>query len=624
MGRKRLHQSKMAQLDKAKSRKMKGLFGAAPPSLLPEQCYAGGYHQGAPVYAAARTPFVCSMPPPLYPGCVPPSFLVSPSQLPGAPLVDASCAARPTPGSPGCCFVTFYTRKSALDAQNDLHNMKTLPGMHHPIQMKPADSENRNERKLFIGMLAKECNENDVRVMFSPFGSIEECTVLRDGNGQSKGCAFVTYASRQCAINAIKAMNHSQTMKGCNNPMVVKFADTQKEKEQKRQQQVMTNLWTMANFVNLGTVTPQYLAQAAQAGAFPGFANLPQLSSGHRRFSLGSLNVQQQLAALAAAQASANNSSTGLNSLGLQGLTGQGVTSALALPSSGNNSTDLSCANLQSLAALANLANSPVLSTALPDQPFPPSCLVLTAERHMSAQVTNPGINPMVVQNLAALAAAGSGNNSAGIPGLSAAAVLSRRSSAGNVSGSTSSGNSSLSGVSSLSPVSSMALGMSTNSLTTMGALTNVNGAGGLTANGPSLDALAQAYSGMQQYPSVPGAFAQIGLQQSQNPVGKQVEECFFAAASYAGPEGANLFIYHLPQEFTDSDLAQTFMPFGNVISAKVFIDKQTNLSKCFGFVSYDNSLSAQAAIQAMNGFQIGTKRLKVQLKRSKDASKPY
>ncbi|XP_077492606.1 CUGBP Elav-like family member 1-A isoform X26 [Amblyomma americanum] len=505
--------------------------------------------------------------------------------------------------SRGCCFVTFYTRKSALDAQNDLHNMKTLPGMHHPIQMKPADSENRNERKLFIGMLAKECNENDVRVMFSPFGSIEECTVLRDGSGQSKGCAFVTYASRQCAINAIKAMNHSQTMKGCNNPMVVKFADTQKEKEQKRQQQVMTNLWTMANFVNLGTVTPQYLAQAAQAGAFPGFANLPQLSSG-----LGSLNVQQQLAALAAAQASANNTSTGLNSLGLQGLTGQGVTSALALPSSGNNSTDLSCANLQSLAALANLANSPVHATTLPpDQPLHPSCLVLTTDRHMSAQATNPGINPMVVQNLAALAAAGSGNNSAGIPGLSAA-VLSRRSSAGNVSGSTSSGNSSLSGVSSLSPVSSMALGMSTNSLTTMGALTNVNGAGGLTANGPSLDALAQAYS------AVPGAFAQIGLQQSQNPIGKQVE----------GPEGANLFIYHLPQEFTDSDLAQTFMPFGNVISAKVFIDKQTNLSKCFGFVSYDNSLSAQAAIQAMNGFQIGTKRLKVQLKRSKDASKPY
>ncbi|XP_022236611.1 CUGBP Elav-like family member 2 isoform X10 [Limulus polyphemus] len=462
--------------------------------------------------------------------------------------------------------------------------------MHHPIQMKPADSENRNERKLFIGMLSKKCNENDVRIMFSPFGSIEECTVLRDASGQSKGCGFVTYGSRQCAINAIKGMNHSQTMEGCSSPLVVKFADTQKEKDQKRQQQMMANLWNMTNFGNISTLTPQYLTllqQAAQTGAFGGFTNLPQLTGGEC-YGVGSLSVQQQLAALAAAQASANNSNTGINSLSLQGLTSQGVTAGLSLPTSGNSSSDLSAANLQSLAALANITNNPA------------------------------GLNSMMVQNLAALAAAGGGNNSTGIPGLSAAAVLGRAVKAGNISGNMSSANSSLSGMNSVSPVSSMALGMTTNSLSSMGTLTGMNGLGnttGLATNGPSLDALAQAYSGMQQYPSaLPGTFTQVGLQQSQSPVGKQVE----------GPEGSNLFIYHLPQEFTDSDLAQTFLPFGNVISAKVFIDKQTNLSKCFGFVSYDNAVSAQAAIQAMNGFQIGTKRLKVQLKRSKDASKPY
>jgi hypothetical protein len=34
------------------------------------------------------------------------------------------------------------------------------------------------------------------------------------------------------------------------------------------------------------------------------------------------------------------------------------------------------------------------------------------------------------------------------------------------------------------------------------------------------------------------------------------------------------------------------------------------------GFVSYDSVMSAEAAIEQMNGFQIGTKRLKVQHKR--------
>lgn len=36
--------------------------------------------------------------------------------------------------------------------------------------------------------------------------------MLRDSTGKSKACAFVTYASKQFAINAIKALHHSQTM----------------------------------------------------------------------------------------------------------------------------------------------------------------------------------------------------------------------------------------------------------------------------------------------------------------------------------------------------------------------------------------------------------------------------
>ena len=82
------------------------------------------------------------------------------------------------------------------------------------------------------------------------------------------------------------------------------------------------------------------------------------------------------------------------------------------------------------------------------------------------------------------------------------------------------------------------------------------------------------------------------------------------------GPAGANLFIYHLPHDLTDADLATAFNPFGNVISAKVYVDKYTGESKGFGFVSYDSIIAAEQAIELMNGFQIGNKRLKVQHKR--------
>jgi CUG-BP- and ETR3-like factor len=82
------------------------------------------------------------------------------------------------------------------------------------------------------------------------------------------------------------------------------------------------------------------------------------------------------------------------------------------------------------------------------------------------------------------------------------------------------------------------------------------------------------------------------------------------------GPAGANLFIYHLPHDLTDADLATAFNPFGNVLSAKVYVDKNTGESKGFGFVSYDSVIAAENAIEQMNGFQIGNKRLKVQHKR--------
>jgi len=355
--------------------------------------------------------------------------------------------------SRGCCFVTFYKRKHALDAQNDLHNVKTMPGMHHPIQMKPADTENRNERKLFIGMVCKKLNEDDIKDMFIQFGPIEECTVLRDDNGISRGCAFVTFSNRQVAIVAIKAMHHSLTMEGCSSPMVVKFADTQKEKEQKKVQQIQTNLWSLASVNSTGI-----------SSAYPPLGQ-PQIQSPNS----------------------------------VEGLVGSPLT-----------------------------IGTPQILSHLPHNNYN---LVALQQQLLSLQQQQQLI---------------------GSPGLS---------------------------------TFSQPLG------------------------------IGQPFLPYQATTNSPLADTQR--------VGKiKTPDGTYKPSS--GPDGANLFIYHLPQEFSDTDLTQTFQPFGTIVSAKVFIDKQTNLSKCFGFVSYTTNESAHSAIQAMNGFQIGNKRLKVQLKRPKDASKPY
>jgi cold-inducible RNA-binding protein len=75
---------------------------------------------------------------------------------------------------------------------------------------------------------------------------------------------------------------------------------------------------------------------------------------------------------------------------------------------------------------------------------------------------------------------------------------------------------------------------------------------------------------------------------------------------------GNKLYVGNLPYSFRDSDMEQAFSQYGTVSSAKVMMERDTGRSKGFGFVEMGSDAEAQAAIQGMNGQQVGGRGLVV------------
>lgn len=84
------------------------------------------------------------------------------------------------------------------------------------------------------------------------------------------------------------------------------------------------------------------------------------------------------------------------------------------------------------------------------------------------------------------------------------------------------------------------------------------------------------------------------------------------------GPPGSNLFVVRKLRreeydEFNDQDLREAFSKYGEVLRCEMSIDGATGWSKGFGFVSFTEASSADAAIDAMNGSWLAGKQMKVE-----------
>ncbi|NXM25349.1 CELF5 protein, partial [Oxyruncus cristatus] len=454
----------------------------------------------------------------------------------------------------GCAFLTYCARDSAIKAQTALHEQKTLPGMARPIQVKPADSESRGgDRKLFVGMLNKQQSEDDVLRLFEPFGVIDECTVLRGPDGNSKGCAFVKFSSHTEAQAAIHALHGSQTMPGASSSLVVKFADTDKERTLRRMQQMVGQL---------GIFTPSLTLPFSPYSAY------------------AQALMQQQTTVLSTSHGSYLNPGVAFSPCHIQQIGAvslNGLPAAPIAPASGLHSPPL-----LGTAAMPGLV-APISNGFTGVVPFPnghPALETVYTNGLVPYSGTESRKNPPPSRDLRNC-------NSFLFSGFPTENTR----------------------LAPCQPGTETQLGV--------GVILSMFFS---AAQSPSVaETLHPTFTGVQQYAAVYPTTTITPIAQSipqQPPILQQQQR--------EGPEGCNLFIYHLPQEFGDNELMQMFLPFGNIISSKVFMDRATNQSKCFGFVSFDNPSSAQTAIQAMNGFQIGMKRLKVQLKRPKDANHPY
>ncbi|XP_021952433.1 CUGBP Elav-like family member 3-B isoform X2 [Folsomia candida] len=548
----------------------------------------------------------------------------------------------------GCAFLTYVHSESALLAQKTLHDQQVLQGMNRPLQVKPADTgsdplngggsggagtSRGEDRKLFVGMLSKAQKEEDIRGIFAPFGAIEECTILRGTDGQSKGCAFVKFASHAEAQGAINGLHGSTTMPGASSSLVVKFADTEKERQLRRMQQMAA---TSGNImIPYGGVVP----------VNPLYGYYSQQPHPHHQQVVGGNGQQQNFAAALAAAALAASATTSppsstpsphhhahhhLNHLNhhhlsqqqhlSNGLTGYILNSSSTQQTPTGTSTPNSTNSLLNGNSTSSL-NSPTGGGVVNGNLIHPELYNYDANLLM-----NPTDMPFLYMD-------GSGGASSNPHLAAAAAAAIQAAAATNGLG--------------LNGNSAAAAAAAAAAMGHQGGLLSVGGGGGSNGHHPhhlnghhhphhhhhhaylhhqnsaALAALAAHH--IPHHPvnlsmALHGSAAATSTGNTTNGTSTNPRE----GCSVSGPEGCNLFIYHLPQEFGDTELMQMFLSFGNVISSKVFIDRATNQSKCFGFVSFDNPTSAQAAIQSMNGFQIGMKRLKVQLKRPKDASRPY
>jgi len=80
-----------------------------------------------------------------------------------------------------------------------------------------------------------------------------------------------------------------------------------------------------------------------------------------------------------------------------------------------------------------------------------------------------------------------------------------------------------------------------------------------------------------------------------------------------------NLYVSNIAFKLRDDELRQAFEPYGEIVSSKIIMDRETGRSRGFGFVEFASRDAGQAAIDALNGADLSGKEISVSEARARE-----
>ncbi|KAG9350601.1 hypothetical protein JZ751_024490, partial [Albula glossodonta] len=586
-----------------------------------------------------------------------------------------------------------------VTAQSHMQTQQESINLTHHLRFVPED------RKLFVGMLNKQQTEEDVYRLFEPYGVIEECTVLRGPDGNSKGPLwlpahphgpFLRRRSQRPPLpplplaaiidnltsisgSLLSRLTHnlfpatgsdSLPSQGASSSLVVKFADTDKERTIRRMQQMVGQFGIFNPAIALPFSSYSTYAHAEVWGNanVPGVALAVEVSGESAepkirsagaliycrwmKAECGSKLMQQQAAIMAATHGGYLTPSVAfpaaqihqMGALNINGLPPTPMTPVSGeLHQALGPIRSLTCTFSQPVTFLISLPRTLITGTprppADPGAAWPPATeigpkkkkkkvgrmKIVQKTQQLPLSLGKDVRLPPAAQPPSVTEAGPTTAKPPPPPGL----IVCLSSPPANIA---------TSAVPSIvTPIVNGFTGIphQPNGHPAVEAV-YTNGLPPYSAQSPTAaDTLQQAFTGVQQYTGThlptgrdlpwpsgqillvdphdhktrpvtrwtdmsPGqrralrlilflslffCFAAIYPATTLTPIGQtlpQPPQVIQQQQQREGPEGCNLFIYHLPQEFGDNELMQMFLPFGTVISSKVFMDRATNQSKCF------------------------------------------